>query len=144
MIRRVLDTSVAISWYLPERFSAAARRWQKRMLDGGAELLVPSLHYWEFANVLRTRVKRRELDEDSAAEVYSLHLGAPLVAMEPDRSTVLAIALDYEATGYDAVYVSLCVAHEIPFLTGESPTTPWVRKLGKLADCIEHSKFEIL
>ncbi len=139
MIRRVVDTSVAISWYLPERFSAAARRWQRRMLDGGVELLVPSLHYWEFANVLRTRVKRCELDADIAAEVYSLHLDAPLLTMEPDRNTVLEIALNYEATAYDAVYLSLCVAHEIPFLTGERPTTPWIRKLGKLADCIMDS-----
>jgi predicted nucleic acid-binding protein len=139
MIRRVVDTSVAVSWYLPEKFSAAARHWQRRMLEGSAELLVPSLHYWEFANVLRTRVRRGDLDASSATDVYSLHLDAPLVAIEPDRASVLDLALKYEATAYDAVYLALCIAHDIPFLTGERPTTSWIRKLGRLADCISES-----
>jgi len=136
MIRRVVDTSVAVAWYLPESFSAAARRWQRRMLDGTAELLVPSLHYWEFANVLRTRVRRGELDAGSASEVFSLHLDAPMLAIEPDRGSVLDVALKYGATAYDAVFLALCIAHDIPFLTGERPTNPWIRKLGRLADCI--------
>ena len=142
MIRRVVDTGVAVAWYLPERFSAAARGWQRRMLDGSAELLIPSLHYWEFANVLRTRVRRGELDAGSAAEVYSLHLDAPMVLLEPDRSVVLDLALKYEATAYDAVYLALSIANDIPFLTGERPTTPWIRKLGRLADCIMQSPGE--
>ncbi len=57
----VLDTSVGVAWYLDEVFSPAARVWQERMLNGKARLVVPSLHYWEFANVLRTLVWRREL-----------------------------------------------------------------------------------
>jgi len=139
MIRRVVDTSIAVAWYLPESYSADARRWLKQMLEGSAELLVPGLHYWEFANVLRTRVRRGELDADSAAEVYSLHLNAPMVTVEPDRSSVLEIALKYEATAYDAVYLSLSLGNDIPFLTGERPTTPWIRRLGRLADCIMES-----
>ncbi len=139
MIRRVVDTSVAVAWYLPEVFSSASRRWQRRMLEGSAELLVPSLHYWEFANVLRTRVRRRELDRESATEVYMLHLDAPLVLIDPDRGSVLDISLEYETTAYDAVYLSLCIANAVPFLTGERSTTPWIKKLGKLADCIKES-----
>lgn len=142
MIRRVVDASVAVAWYLPESYSPAARRWQRRMLEGSVELLVPSLHYWEFANVLRTRVRRAELDAGSAAEVYSLHLDAPMVLLEPDRSVVLGLALKYEATAYDAVYLALSIANDIPFLTAERPTAPWIRKLGRLADCIIESPGE--
>jgi predicted nucleic acid-binding protein len=136
MTRRVLDTSVAVAWYLPEEFSPTARRWQKMMLDGKAELLVPSLHYWEFANVLRTYVKREELDPDTAHEIWSLHLDAPLVSGEPERASVLAIALQYKSTVYDAVYLALSLELDEPFLTAERSTTPWVKKLGRLADCI--------
>lgn len=136
MIRRIIDTSVAVAWYLPERFSLPARRWQRRMLEGSVELLAPGLHYWEFANVLRTWVRRGELDPGTAADVYSLHLEAPLICSEPDRASVLELALKYEATAYDAVYLALCVAQDIPLLTAERPSTAWIRKLGKLADCI--------
>jgi predicted nucleic acid-binding protein len=139
MTRRVLDTSVAVAWYLPEEFSAVAKRWQIMMLDGKAELRVPSLHYWEFANVLRTYVKRGELDPDTAQEIWSLHLEAPLLSGEPDRASVLAIALRYESTVYDAVYLALSLELDEPLLTAERSTTPWVKKLGRLADCVRGS-----
>ncbi len=45
MIRRVFDTSVAVAWYLPESFGPEAKSWQRRLLDGKAELYVPSLQY---------------------------------------------------------------------------------------------------
>ena len=65
----VLDTSVAIAWYLPETFRAAARVWQSRLLDGRVRLGVPGLHYWEFGNVLRTYVMRSELEVDLAEQL---------------------------------------------------------------------------
>jgi predicted nucleic acid-binding protein len=136
MIRRVLDTSVAIAWYLPESFSATARRWQRMLLDGKAELYVPSLQYWEFASVLRTYVRRRALDEETAREIYALHLEAPLTLAEPDRASVLDIALQYDATAYDALYVALSLELQIPLLTAERSSSPRIKKLGKLADSL--------
>jgi predicted nucleic acid-binding protein len=136
MIRRVLDTGVAISWYLPESFSPVAKRWQRLLLDGEAELYVPSLQYWEFANVLRTYVRRHALDADTAGEIYELHLEAPLLLIEPDKASVLDVALKYDATVYDAVYVALSIEHQIPLLTAERASCSWIKKLGKLADSI--------
>ena len=81
----VVDTSVVLAWYLPEEFSPAARAWQERLLEGKVRLLVPSLHYWEFANALRTLAAREEIDEDSAHAILDLHLDAPLETAEPDR-----------------------------------------------------------
>jgi predicted nucleic acid-binding protein len=125
----VLDTSVAVAWYLEEVFSASARVWQERLLSGKVVLLVPSLHYWEFANVLRTLVHRRELPETLAREVYELHMDAPLERVEPEEKGVLDIALQYGATAYDAVYISLCLSKDIPLITAEKTTTTWVTKL---------------
>jgi len=125
----VLDTSVAVAWYLEEVFSPAARRWQDRMLEGKAIFIVPSLHYWEFANVLRTLTWRRELEEDLAREILDLHLEAPLEQSEPDRRTVLDTAIEYGATAYDAVFISLCLSRGSPLITAEKTTTPWVAKL---------------
>jgi len=127
----VLDTSVAMAWYLPETFAADARQWQRRMLDGQVELVVPGFHYWEAANVLRSLVARGELEAELASEIYSLHLEAPLTVREPDRAQVLATALRFGSTAYDAVFISLALASDIPLLTAERTTTPWVAKLGK-------------
>jgi predicted nucleic acid-binding protein len=126
----VLDTAVAVAWYLPQSFSEAARRWQTRLLRDELGLCVPSLHYWEFANVLRTYVRRSELEQKLAEEIYSLHLEAPLTTVEPDRLQTLARAFEYGATVYDATYITLCLSLDAPLVTAEKTTTPWVVKLG--------------
>ena len=125
----VLDTSVAVGWYLDEAFSPSARTWQEKMMRGKIVLLVPSLHYWEFANVLRTLVQRREISEPLAREIYELHMDAPLERADPEEKSVLDIALQYGATAYDAVYISLCLSRDIPLITAEKTTTTWVTKL---------------
>lgn len=133
----VLDTSVAVAWYLPEKFQSAARSWQRRLLRGDLKMVVPSLHYWEFCNVLRTYVRRGELDEQTADEVYRLHLDAPLGLAEPERHGVLRQALKFHATAYDAVYIQLALALDAPLLTAERSTTPWVVKLGRHVRTLE-------
>jgi predicted nucleic acid-binding protein len=130
----VLDASVAVAWYLPETFAPQARRWQQRLLAGEAQLVVPTLHFWEVANVLRTRERQGELDAGLAQEIYDLHLGAPLEVVEPDRRAVLRTALDYQATAYDALYIALATELGAPLLTAERTTTPWVVRLGELVE----------
>jgi predicted nucleic acid-binding protein len=132
----ILDTSVAIAWYLPETFRAAARLWQSRLLDGRVRLVVPGLHYWEFGNVLRTYVMRSELEVDLAEQIWALHLEAPLEVAEPERAEVLATALEYGATVYDAVYIALGRSLDLPLLTAERTTTPWVVKLGRRVESV--------
>jgi len=131
---RILDASVAAAWYLPESFSAKAKAWQRRMLDGDVGFLVPRLHYWELANVLRTYVRRREITAALALDIYALHLHAPLEVAEPAPDDVLKLALEHATMAYDAVYIALAIAHNIPIVTGERPTTPWVASLGPLAE----------
>ncbi|MDX2024252.1 MAG: type II toxin-antitoxin system VapC family toxin [Deltaproteobacteria bacterium] len=130
MATYVLDTSVAIAWYLPEAFSSEARQWQRRLLNDEANVCVPSLHYWEFGNVLRTYVRRGELQQALAQEIYQVHLEAPLVTMEPDRHKTLECAFEYDATMYDAVYIALSRSLDAALITAEKTTRPWVVKLG--------------
>lgn len=132
MSLHVLDASTALAWYLPEDFQLAARRWQQEALAQRVRFCVPSLHYWEVGNVLRTYVRRREIDRDIAQEIYDLHLEAPLEVAEPERAVVLQTALDYEATVYDAVYIALSLGLNAPLVTAERTTTAWVVKLGSL------------
>jgi predicted nucleic acid-binding protein len=129
----VLDTSVAVAWYLPEGIAEEARQWRDRMLGGSDRFFVPLLHYWELANVLRTYVRRGELDRSLADAVFALHLEAPLEIAEPARDQVLARALAIGATAYDAVFVELAFALDVPLLTAERPSRAWVASLGSRA-----------
>ena len=130
MSEYVLDTSVAAAWYLPESFQREARNWQRRLLEGAVRLVVPRLHYQELANVLRTYVRRGELQVELAHEIWQLHLEAPLEVVDRDPPPLLATALEYQATAYDAVYIQLALDLGLPLLTAERSTTPWVVKLG--------------
>jgi len=132
-MRIVLDTSVAVAWYLDEAGCEAARKWQAECLAGHVDALVPSLHYLEFANVLRTYVRRHELTATQAEAIYSLHLDAPLTVVEPERGSLLRTALEYETTAYDAAYIQLALASDAMLVTAERATTPWMRKLGRQA-----------
>ncbi|REJ75126.1 MAG: PIN domain-containing protein [Acidobacteria bacterium] len=130
----VLDTSVTVAWYLPESFASNARHWQTALLDGEVRGIVPRLHYAELANVLRTHVKRRALAPELAEEIWRLHLDAPLETLEPTRGNLLATALEYQATAYDAVFISLALELDASLVTAERSTTPWVVRL---AECVE-------
>lgn len=132
----VIDTSVAVAWYLDESFSAAAQAWQERLLAGRIRMLVPSLHYWEFANVLRTLVIRSSIDSRLATDILDLHLDAPLEVAEPDRRMVLQTTLEYGATTYDAVYIALALTHDARLITAERTTRGWVTKLGRLIEAV--------
>jgi predicted nucleic acid-binding protein len=104
------------------------------MLAGDAVLIAPAMHFWEVANVLRTYVLRGELTPPEAQVFYTTHLRAPIYPIEPWSDNILSLALEYQTTAYDAVYIALALAHNIPILTAERATTPWVAKLGRLAE----------
>lgn len=134
MTTRILDAGVAVAWYLREACSEKALRWQRRMASRQVRFLVPRLHYLEVANVFRTHVRQGEITPATACSCYALHLEAPLDIADPAREDILATALEYEATAYDAVYIALALAHDAPIVTAERATTPWVAKLGSLAE----------
>jgi predicted nucleic acid-binding protein len=129
----VVDTSVLLAWYLPEHTAAQARAWRSQALSGTATLVVPGLHFWEFGNVLRSYVMRKELSGELAREIYDTHLQAPLEIREPERASVMANALSFGATVYDAVFITLSLELEVPLITAERSTSPWLVKLGKRA-----------
>ena len=60
---------------------------------------------------------RSELEADLAEQIWALHLEAPLEVAEPERAEVLATALEYGATVYDAVYIALGHSLDLPLLT---------------------------
>lgn len=133
MTSYVLDTSVAIAWYLPEVFTQAARAWQSKLMAGEISFHVPTLHYWEMANVLRSHVRRGQINRKLATDIWKVHLDAALQTTDPVADEVLAAAFDYDATAYDAVYIALAIQLDVRLLTAERPSTGWVRKLGKRA-----------
>ena len=73
------------------------------------------------------------MEEDVAHAVLDLHLGAPLEQAEPDRREVMKVSFEYGSTAYDAVFIALALARDVPLVTAERTTTRWIAKLGDRA-----------
>jgi predicted nucleic acid-binding protein len=68
-----------------------------------------------------------------AEDVYAIHLEAPLDTVSPPNDALLATALTFRTTVYDAAFIALSLTYDCPLVTAERTTTPWVTKLGDKA-----------
>jgi predicted nucleic acid-binding protein len=113
----VADASVAVKWYVPEIHSDEALR----LLEPGNELHVPDLMHAEVGNILWKKSRRGELTAPEARRITRAILVAPL-RVHPTASLLdgaLDIALRLDRTVYDALYVALAVALDVPLVTAD-------------------------
>lgn len=100
----VVDASVALKWLVEEDGTDAAFELRSE------ELAAPSLIRIEAANVLRTLVRRKAIEQAVAQSLFGLLQSAPVTIYEPDdelEARALAIALELDHPVYDCVYLAL-------------------------------------
>ena len=113
----VVDSSVAIKWFVPEDRSERALG----LLDGTFDLMAPDLLVPECANVLWKKTVRGELSAGEARLVLRA-LGAAPIRLVASRELVDAafeIATSLQRTVYDSLFVALAVARECVLVTGD-------------------------
>ena len=85
--------------------------------------MVPSLWFLDVANILAVSVKRKRLTE-SDAERFLLLLSAQQIQTAPDidhpATDLYALALRYNLTAYDAVYLNLAQKTGLPLASKDS------------------------
>ncbi|HRO58690.1 MAG TPA: type II toxin-antitoxin system VapC family toxin [Burkholderiaceae bacterium] len=113
----VLDNSVVSGWYLENQASQYTEDIAKRLESDRA--IVPVLWELEFANVLRTACVRRRMSAQSAQAVAARIASLPI---EIDRQPVppaelLALALRFDLSSYDASYLALALRRQLPVAT---------------------------
>jgi predicted nucleic acid-binding protein len=107
MTTLVIDASVAIKWFLPERYSINAIR----LLDAGHELVAPDLIFPECGNVLWKKWLRQELEPDVIpillADYCRMNLRiVPTYSLTDEASR---IAVTWRRSFYDSIYLALAV-----------------------------------
>ena len=105
MVEIVVDTSVVVKWYIPERHHEQARALRDAYLDGACDLVAPALMPFEAINALRYS---GHYDGDRLEEA-SKSLPAYGIDLVPFTNTgpVAEIATDLDITIYDASYIAL-------------------------------------
>jgi len=116
----VLDNSVVSGWFLENQANAYTESVATLLLDDRA--IVPSVWELELTNVLRTACVRRRMNAQAAQAVLT-QIG--LLPIEVDRqpvlrSEVLALALRFGLSTYDAAYLEVALRLQLPVASLDS------------------------
>lgn len=113
----VVDSSVALKWFVPEIHSERAAS----LLDDSIQLAAPDLLYPEAGNVVWKKVGRGELEAEEAREIIAGLKRVPIgvTASSLLLEAALDIALVHRRTVYDSLYAALAVAYDCVFVTAD-------------------------
>ena len=124
MSRFVLDASVAAKWCLPsinEPLADEALRLLDLARRGTLDLLVPDLFWVEMGNILRkaARVGRISASAANAGLAFIEDLGISTAATAGLVRDAMDLALSYDRTVYDSLYVILAVHRGVDLVTAD-------------------------
>ena len=105
MAEIIVDTSVVVKWYIPERHHEHARALRDAYLDGKCDLVAPAFMPFEAINALKYS-GHYDGDRLEEASISLPEYGIDLVSFN-NSGPVAAIANDLDITIYDASYIAL-------------------------------------
>jgi predicted nucleic acid-binding protein len=114
----VLDNSVVSGWLLDNQASAYSDAIAQRLQTAGRAIAPPLLPL-EYTNVLRTACKRQKIIAAQAHEMLAMLAELPIDidTVVPTPAQLLDLALRYDLTSYDAVYLDLALRRGLPIAT---------------------------
>jgi len=120
----VLDASVAAKWTFPlstEPLLAEANRLLAEYLSDRLQFIVPDLFWAEIGSVLRKAVLQRKTSEMEAQLALAAMLARnfPTVPSSTIVEDAVSIALRFDRSVYDSIYVALAVASRTELVTAD-------------------------
>ncbi len=118
----VIDSSVAVKWYIPEPLSDAAVHYLELYRQEQARLLAPDLIIAEMGNVLWKKVRQNELiiqDARQVGDILSNYCPLRLISSSKLMPAALEIAIPIGLTIYDSLYLALALSVEAPLITAD-------------------------
>jgi len=126
----VLDSSVALSWCFADEENPESLRILKLSVD--AVLLVPVFWHVEMANILGLALKTNRMTRTqlttalSRIDALGIATASELIPLQSQR--ILNVMADYDLTAYDACYLDLSLATELPLATFDKKLTVAARR----------------
>jgi predicted nucleic acid-binding protein len=127
----VLDSSVALKWiFADEEGAEHAERVRNEHISGKNEIAVPSLFFYEIANVLASKVK---LSAEEALEAFELISAFEFNVHEldiPEFLEAMTLSMKHKISVYDASYHVLASRLGCRFLTADRKFWGKVKGMG--------------
>ena len=128
----ILDSSVALSWVLPDELTASTQTI-RASIEAGDRTIVPSHWALEIANALWAAERRRRITQpDTTAALAALEK----LSMESDTETArragretLALARQNALSVYDAAYLELAIRQGAVLASLDGPLRTAAKKL---------------
>lgn len=117
----IIDASVLIKFFVPEVLFDKAEQLLARVEEGSVTLFSPDLIYAEAGNTLWKKLRLKELTQSEVGKITDLIISIPL-KIEVTKSlfpVAIDIAIAYEVTVYDALYLSMAKAYETKMMTAD-------------------------
>ena len=129
-MRFVLDNSVVCGWLVAAQATDYTHAIAHRLQH--ARAIAPALLRLEYTNVLRSACLRGKLIASQAQESLAKLEQLPIDIDEarPDAGQLLALALRYELTSYDAAYLDLALRRQLPIATQDAALADAARRAG--------------
>ena len=116
-MKYVVDASVCLKWLIPEvHWEEAGRLRAPTVASLAPEHLLP-----ELGNALRSKHRRGEIGVEEANDLCQVVLDLP-VELTPGRGLLapaLQLAIRYDRSVYDSLYITLALAEECQFVTAD-------------------------
>jgi predicted nucleic acid-binding protein len=120
-VNLIIDASVLIKFFVPEVLSTKAEQLLARVEEGSVKLFAPDLIYAEAGNTLWKKRRLKELTQSEVGKITDLIISIPLKIEASKALFPLAIdiAITYEVTVYDALYLSMAKVYETQMMTAD-------------------------
>ncbi|MBZ5705698.1 MAG: type II toxin-antitoxin system VapC family toxin [Acidobacteriia bacterium] len=124
MTELVLDASVATKWAVPgilEPLAEQADDLLRQYTDGQINLLVPDLFWSEIANALWKAARRGRISAETADDALAEMIARdfPTIPSRDVLDRALTIAVQFDRSVYDSLYVALAVARKTQLITAD-------------------------
>jgi predicted nucleic acid-binding protein len=115
----LLDTSVAVKWFVPEEDSAKALSLRQAHVDHELQLCAPEALLMELANALRYSSEFSAGEITEALETL-FELNVLFVPFDLDiLNSAVIISTEHDLAVYDAYFLALARALEMPLITAD-------------------------
>jgi predicted nucleic acid-binding protein len=133
----ILDANVVLRAYFPDEDQAKAQALIRDHVSGRVQLIAPTLLVYEFTNAILQAVRRRRITAEEGEAILDSFEGLA-IQMEPvSWQQMLPLAHQFDRPAYDAAYLALAEAKQVPLVTGDlrlynavRDSLDWVRWIG--------------